>query len=190
MKHRLILALLCPACGAASVDSGAPDATTPSGDSSENTDTTQDSDQPAPSGELVINEFMASNMNTVADETGAFPDWIELYNNTSSAINLGGYTITDDLTDPGKHVLSDTLNIEPGGFLILWADGDVKDGNHHLSFKLTAIGEDIGLYDLDGLPLDELTYDAQVTDISQARTTDGTGSFASTDAPTPGESNN
>ncbi|MEY4813958.1 MAG: hypothetical protein RLZZ162_1031, partial [Verrucomicrobiota bacterium] len=28
----------------------------------------------------VITEFMASNTTTLADEDGAFPDWIEIFN--------------------------------------------------------------------------------------------------------------
>ena len=34
-------------------------------------------------GQLVINEIMASNSNSVPDNTGKFSDWIEIYNSSS-----------------------------------------------------------------------------------------------------------
>ena len=33
-------------------------------------------------GQIEINEVMSSNKGSVPDETGDFPDWIEIYNNT------------------------------------------------------------------------------------------------------------
>ena len=49
---------------------------------------------------LIINEVMSSNGSTVYDEDGDTPDWIELYNNGDYIINLNGYGITDDPTEP------------------------------------------------------------------------------------------
>ena len=39
-------------------------------------------------GDLVINEIMAANDQTEADEDGEFDDWIEIYNNGDESINL------------------------------------------------------------------------------------------------------
>ena len=47
-------------------------------------------------GDLVINEIMASNDQTIADEFGEFDDWIEIYNNGNQSINLFGYHLSDD----------------------------------------------------------------------------------------------
>ena len=44
----------------------------------------------------VINEFMASNHNTINDEDGASSDWIEIYNPSDQSLNLDGYFLTDD----------------------------------------------------------------------------------------------
>ena len=44
--------------------------------------------------DITINEFMASNkdtLNGVADASGEFDDWIELYNNTNETIDLTGF---------------------------------------------------------------------------------------------------
>ena len=42
---------------------------------------------------------MAFNVSSVADAYCEFDDWIELHNNTNTAIDLTGYYLSDDLTD-------------------------------------------------------------------------------------------
>lgn len=44
---------------------------------------------------LVINEFLASNQESLADGDEDHEDWIELYNPTTEPIDLEGYTLTD-----------------------------------------------------------------------------------------------
>jgi len=39
---------------------------------------------------LVINEFMASNSDSIQDPQGEFDDWIEIYNFGTNAIDTGG----------------------------------------------------------------------------------------------------
>ncbi len=53
---------------------------------------------------LVINEIMAANTRTIQDpcESDEYPDWIELYNASNSAIALNGLYLTDDVNDPTK----------------------------------------------------------------------------------------
>ncbi len=150
----------------------------------------QDSpDCPAEEPQLRINEFMASNATTIADGAGGFADWIELYNPTDQPVSLDGWTITDDLDQPDKVDLDPSLRVPAGGFLLLWADGDVDEGPDHLPFRLDAAGEAIGIFDAYGTRSDGLEYDAQTTDISAARVPDGSDNWTLTDQPTPGSSN-
>ena len=142
----------------------------------------------APSLALYINEFQANNTTTIADDSGAYPDWIELYSALDVPLDLSGYSMSDDLDDPLKHVLG-ALTISPGGFLLLWADADTEQGETHLGFSLAADGEEIGLYDPEGHPIDRLVYEAQAADGSAARTPDGAETWGWTLAPTPGASN-
>ena len=39
---------------------------------------------------LVISEFMALNSETIRDDFGESSDYVEVYNGTANAINLGG----------------------------------------------------------------------------------------------------
>jgi hypothetical protein len=51
---------------------------------------------------LRINEFMALNQKTLADEDGDFSDWIEVYNPSETAVNLLGWALTDNISLPFK----------------------------------------------------------------------------------------
>lgn len=72
--------------------------------------------------ELRINEMMASNAFTIADEDGDYEDWIELFNSGSQIINLEGFGLSDNYDNPFKWVFPD-ISIEPGAYLLVWASG-------------------------------------------------------------------
>ena len=141
-------------------------------------------------GTVLINEFMASNQTTVQAEDEGFYDWFELYNPGDEVVDLGGWTVTDDLTVPDKYTLADGLEVEPGGFLLMWAsDNEEELGDLHVGFHMNRDGEELALYRPDGSPSDELQYQAQAADLSAARVPDGSADWIITDSPTPGESN-
>jgi hypothetical protein len=127
-------------------------------------------------GDLVINEFLASNDTTVADPHGEFDDWVELYNNSDETISLNGYYLSDDLEDLTKWTFPDTF-IVANGYLIIWADDDEGQIGLHANFKLSASGESIVLTDPDLEIIDEYTFGEQTTDISMGRYPNGTGDF-------------
>ena len=71
---------------------------------------------------LIINEVMSSNGSTIYDEDGDTPDWIELYNGGDNIINLNGYGITDDPTEPYKWIFP-AIEIQPHNHLLIYASG-------------------------------------------------------------------
>ena len=128
-------------------------------------------------GDLVINEFMASNDATIADQDGEFDDWIELYNNSSTQISLDGYFLSDDAGDLMKWEFTDNIVIEGNSYLMIWADNDEDQTGLHANFKLSASAEAIFLIDAAGAIVDEVSYVDQTTDISYGRYPNGTGNF-------------
>jgi len=42
------------------------------------------------SAEVILSEVMTNNLDTLLDEDGASPDWIELHNDGDAAVSLGG----------------------------------------------------------------------------------------------------
>jgi hypothetical protein len=145
---------------------------------------------PGPAPPVYVNEFVASNASGLQDESGAFPDWIEIWNDKNAAADLSGWTLTDDLGVPDKWPFPDGTSIPAGDWLVVFADGDVADGPLHASFKLDAqVGEDIGLFDDHGDPVDQITYATQITDESQARMPDGSNGWQTDPSPTPDATN-
>lgn len=128
------------------------------------------------SQELVVNEFMAVNNYTVTDENADFEDWIEFYNTTNYTINTQGLYLSDDSETPLKWALPVTY-IEPGEYLIIWADEDTLESVLHANFKLDGLGEDLFLSYADGLIIDSLSYGIQQELISYGRFPNGTGEF-------------
>ncbi|MEA1972171.1 MAG: lamin tail domain-containing protein [Candidatus Cloacimonadota bacterium] len=143
---------------------------------------------------LYINEYLASNDAANEDEFGGFDDWIEIYNASDVAINIAGMYISDSLTDIIKYQIADTdanlTTIQPGGFLVIWADDEVDQGILHTNFKLSSGGESIVLTDTDGTTIIESrVYEGQTTDYSEGRSPDGTDNWIIFETPTPGATN-
>ncbi|MBL7802281.1 MAG: CotH kinase family protein [Saprospiraceae bacterium] len=131
----------------------------------------------AASTDIVINELLASNETTATDEAGEFDDWIELYNNGTAAVDISGWIITDNPANLDKWDFPTGTVIQPGDYLILWADEDSSQGPLHANFKLSASGEELILLDASGAVVDQVTFGVQDVDMSLSRIPNGTGSF-------------
>ena len=126
-------------------------------------------------GDVVINEFMASNDTTQVDQDGEYDDWIELYNNSNLDIDLSGYFLSDDSEDIMSWQIPAGTVISANGYLMIWADKDEEQEGLHANFKLSSAAESIILSDSDGSILNEVSYADQTTDISFGRFPNGTG---------------
>ena len=136
---------------------------------------------------LVINELMASNDGTLADENDEYDDWIEIYNASDSDIDLSGLHLSDNPNTPNKWTFPNTI-LQPDNYLLIWADNDENQGDNHANFKLSSPGETLGIYasEYDGFaPIDVVTYPEQTTDISYGRIPNGTGEFVFLDYVSP-----
>lgn len=147
-----------------------------------------------PAATLVINEVMASNNSFVADPQNEYDDWIEFYNTGTATVDVAGMCVTDDLGEPTKWRFPsghpELTRIAPGGFLLLWADGDTTDPGLHAGFSLSADGEEVGLFDSDGVTLiDSVSFGPQRVDLSYGRYPDGSGDWTVMAWPTPGAKN-
>lgn len=127
-------------------------------------------------GDIIINEFMADNETTQADQNDEYDDWIELYNNSNSAINLEGYGLSDNVNANLKWTFPD-VTIEANGYLNIWADKDEDQEGLHANFKLSANGETLLLSNPEGTIIDQITYETQQADKTTGRSPNGTGDF-------------
>ena len=141
--------------------------------------------------ELVINEIMARNRLTMADETGEYDDWVELHNPTDQPVFVGGLYLSDDLSNATQWELPG-VEVPSHGFLLIWTDGQPEQGALHTNFSLTGDGETIALFDRAAKGhalLDSVRFSEQQSDISYGRYPDGSSTFERFRNPTPGMPN-
>jgi hypothetical protein len=137
--------------------------------------------------QLVVNEIMASNDTTYADNDGDFDDWVELYNAGTRPLHLEGLYLSDDAADPRRWPLPEAV-LQPGERVLVWCDKDPEQGWWHAPFKLSKSGEEIGVFDLDlrgNGAIDLVSFGAQTTDVSEGRSPDGGDNWQVLPYPTP-----
>jgi len=101
--------------------------------------------------QVVLNEASASN-SIFEDVYGDSPDWIELFNNSQSPVNLEGWALTDKLNKPEKWQFRNT-EIGPGEYQVIWASG--KDKSIAPSARTLINRGDRVKYIIPNSPIDE-----------------------------------
>ena len=143
------------------------------------------------SADVYLNELVSANVSVNTDYNGNYSDWIELYNNGATAVNLTGYHLSDDSSNLAKYTFPN-VNISAGQFLVVWAS-DMNtvypNGQVHLNFKVDNTGEDIYLSSPANTVIDMLPAVALPNNFSYGRQPDGTGSWLFFPVPTPGAAN-
>jgi hypothetical protein len=119
----------------------------------------------------LISEFMAANRSTLADEDGAFSDWIEIHNPGGGSVDLGGWFLTDSAGNKPKWRFP-SVSLAGGDYLVVFAsnkDRKVPGQPLHTNFALKAEGEYLALVKPDGITTTtELApaFPAQMDDVS------------------------
>ncbi len=142
-------------------------------------------------GNLCIHEVLANNISAV-NNSGTFPDVIELRNTGSTSISLAGMTLTDDPLLKTKYTFPAGTTIAAGAFLTLYADltTTVAPGTH-LGFSLDPDGDGVFLYNslANGQTLvDSIVFGLQAPNLSIGRTGGGLDVWALC-TPTPNAAN-
>jgi hypothetical protein len=102
---------------------------------------------PAVMAAPVINEFLTNNNTGLVDEDLARGDWIEIYNPDAEAIDLNGWSLTDDALVPAKWIFP-AVSLAPQSYLVVFASGknrQVVGANLHTNFGLSSGGEYLAL---------------------------------------------
>ena len=144
---------------------------------------------------VVINEVMADNIVTFADNYGQFDDWVEIYNPLNYDVSLAGYFISDDSNNPRRWQIPatfvDSVTVPALGWLTFFIDDSGSQGVRHASFNLNNNNEFVGLYSPDGLTrVDEIAWVHMDADTSLGRQTDGSPEWVNFIVTTPDFSNN
>ena len=149
--------------------------------------------------QLVINEIMQSNVECIMDDIKEFPDsWVELYNPTDAAIDLGDYQISNK-NKANKAWQLPSQQVLAGGHVIIYCDKEGKEDNRlHADFRLeSAKGCTVYLFKNKGsVPVDSLPYidgkpmvKMPAPDVAFGRKTDGANEWGYQLTPSPGTAN-
>jgi len=95
---------------------------------------------------LLLTEIVSNNDTTYSDEFGEFDDYVEIYNPQDTAISLSSFGLTDDPGEPLKYEFPAGFVIESDSLIIIWCDGEPEQGNLHADFRISSLGEFIGLF--------------------------------------------
>ncbi|MFN8299905.1 MAG: CotH kinase family protein [Chitinophagales bacterium] len=143
--------------------------------------------------QIKINEYSAANKN-VAANNGEFYDWIELYNAGSSAVNVGGWYLSDNINNLIKWQIPAGLSINAGAFRLIYCSGrnGVFGGQYNTNFKLTQsdTSEYIILTNSGGVIQDSTKIYPNQRNQSHGRSTNGAATWSVFTSSTPGTSNN
>ncbi|MBR4575603.1 MAG: lamin tail domain-containing protein [Clostridia bacterium] len=123
---------------------------------------------------LKISEVMSSNRSSVTDETGGYPDWVEIWNSSEEEINLKGVGLSDDGTS--VKFLFPGVTLQPNGRVIVFCDNRNQasgDLPFHAKFKLSSLGESVYLYDPNAYLIDSVKYPIMASDESWMLTPEG-----------------
>jgi hypothetical protein len=145
---------------------------------------------------LFLNEVVAENFGAVEDvddEDGEYPDWLEIYNPGSAAVQLQGLSLTDNPREPEKFRIEQSISLAPKAFIMVYLDDDPEQTNTtniHTNFSLNKDGEFIGLYGGRGSVLiDGTEFGKQLDNVAFGRYPDGVGPFRQLLCTTPGKPN-
>jgi len=153
---------------------------------------------------LFINEIMADNAATLEDpdNPGLYPAWIEIYNAGPTTVDLAGLLLADadspetTWTFPADR--PDLTTLDPGAFLVVWANGQSQAGPVHTAITLDPAGnQTIRLYGVDDteeILIDQVTTQPQTPDQSHGRVPDAADNWQpftlhTVVSPTPGSAN-
>ena len=143
--------------------------------------------QAAENSPVRINEIVSRNESCLITETGDVPDWVEITNAGSKAVNIGrcGLLLKSNI----NNMLSfPAYDLQPGETLLIHCDGQNSTGTQwRAPFKLDSSGGDtLILLGASGSVIDGVTLPELDADRAYARQADGSWLES---RPTPGRDN-
>ncbi len=137
-------------------------------------------------GDIALNEILADNRNGITNG-GARSDYIEIRNNTASAVSLAGWSLSDDVLVSNKYVFPAGASIPAAGRILVWCDDNFSAPGLHTGFGLSRNGQTVVLFQGTNVR-DFVTFGPQAADLPVGRVPDGAGNWTLV-AASPGTSN-
>ena len=143
----------------------------------------------AQTASLQINEICPSNIDQWVDPSFNYGGWVELYNPTSTTVDITGWYLSDKKEKLQKAKVTQTTSVPAKGFTTLWFDHYSKWSTQTIDMKLDCDGGKLYLSDAQGNLVTSLEYPEAVSRCSWARTRDGGDAWNYCANPSPGKTN-
>lgn len=140
-------------------------------------------------GPLRINEVMTGNRNTLSIADGTSPDWVEVINIGTKAVNLGGWKLAESANSTTVFTFPE-MELAPQECVIVYCDSKLRENAEeelHAPFRLSSAGDTLMLFNASEAAVDTLNIPALTYDLSYARV--DTTQWEISDMPTPGMAN-
>ena len=140
--------------------------------------------------QVVINEFMQSNIDCIMDDLNDFPDsWVELYNAGSAPVDMSEFNIgTSRKASKAYKLPKQTLNAND--YVLVYCDKEEK--SWHTSFRLES-GKDCAIYLFRGSEIEDSIPSGlkkqPAPNIAYGRKTDASDEWGYMAVPTPKAAN-
>ena len=141
---------------------------------------------------IQISEIVAVNTIGLKDETGGFPDWVEVRNCGATPVSLDGIRLSEHFPDvSNSFAFPSQAILQPGGYFVVFCDGNIAQGKLHAPFSLKGEGGKLFLVGTTARGssqiIDAVELGPQKPDLALARS--GCGGSWLEAVPTPGAEN-
>ena len=141
---------------------------------------------------MQLSEILAINDAVIIDPIGRTSDWIELWNNSTKAIDLTGMSVSIDQVEPGQWPFPAGTRRNANGRLGVWCNGSRDPALGPADYvntgrSLNGARGTVVLFNASEQVIDRVSYGFQVPDLPIGR--NKTGDWALLNAATPGEEN-
>ncbi|HKQ39852.1 MAG TPA: lamin tail domain-containing protein, partial [Verrucomicrobiae bacterium] len=114
-----------------------------------------------------LNEVMARNVSAVTNGQGRVADWIEIFNPSVSAVDLGGMSLSVDAPEPSQWVFPSGSLVPASGRLVVWCDGDLPasttfEATLNCGHSLNGNGGGVYLFSAAGQLVNSVEYGFQL----------------------------
>ncbi|MEY2408611.1 MAG: hypothetical protein QOF48_1281 [Verrucomicrobiota bacterium] len=128
---------------------------------------------------VVINEVFARNAS-IAEPDGTTPDWVEIYNPSQTAVDLGDYSLSDSTLDSRRWIFPSPTIVSAQDYLVVRFNSGALSSPTNTGFGLKASGDSVYLFKKPadgGGVLSFVTFGLQIEDFSIGRVPSGSANW-------------
>ncbi len=122
----------------------------------------------------ILNEVLAKHYRAATNSQGRVTDWVEIYNNSENAAELGGWSLSIDKASAGQWMFPSGTIVPAHSYLVVWCDEGRPEtiapgGYLNTGRAINADSGSVYLFNAGGQLIDSVEFGFQVEDKSIGR---------------------